>query len=186
MQIRNDEPTAPYVADLLTHHLRELQGAMAGHAFALDATGLSAANVTFWTAWDNDTLLGFGALKQLDDAHGEVKSMRAAPAALGKGVGRAMLAHIIGEARRRGYIRLSLETGTATLHAPAISLYRSAGFVACDAFGDYKPSPHNQFFCLDLRGGAAERLRSDLPDQEHEAESRAPSMATSAWSKKPV
>ncbi|WP_200410595.1 GNAT family N-acetyltransferase [Komagataeibacter oboediens] len=154
MLIRVDDPTAPYVADLLTLHLHELQGAMAGHAFALDAVGLSAENVTFWTAWDGDALLGFGALKQLDDTHGEVKSMRVAPAARGKGVGRAILAHIIGEAHQRGYSRLSLETGTAPLHAPAISLYRSVGFASCSAFADYRPSPHNQFFCLDLAGGS--------------------------------
>lgn len=154
MQIRVDDPTAPYVAELLTHHLTELQDVMKEHAFALDATGLSADGVTFWTAWDGDTLLGFGALKQLDDKHGEVKSMRAAPAARGTGVGRALLAHIVGEARKRGYGRLSLETGTAHLHAPAISLYRSAGFTTCDAFADYQPSPHNQFFCLDLTGGS--------------------------------
>lgn len=150
MQIRRDDPTAPYIADLLAYHLRELQEAMAGHAFALDASGLSAASVTFWTAWNGETLLGFGALKQLDRAHGEVKSMRAAPAARGTGVGRAMLEHIIAEARQRGYTWLSLETGTAPLHAPAISLYRSAGFASCDAFADYKPSPHNQFFRLAL------------------------------------
>lgn len=150
MQIRRDDPTAPYIADLLGHHLRELQGAMDGHAFALDASGLSAASVTFWTAWDGDKLLGFAALKQLDNEHGEVKSMRAAPAARGTGVGRALLGHIVTEARQRGYTRLSLETGTAPLHAPAISLYRSAGFAPCDAFADYQPSPHNQFFQLAL------------------------------------
>lgn len=79
MEIRPDDPTARYVADLLAHHLEELRGVMAEHAFALDAAGLSAAAVTFWTAWQGDALLGFGALKQLDDTHGEVKSMRAAP-----------------------------------------------------------------------------------------------------------
>jgi putative acetyltransferase len=150
MEIRQDDPTAPHVADLLAHHLRELQAVMAEHAFALDASGLSAASVTFWTAWDGETLAGFGALKQLDPAHGEVKSMRASPEARGKGAGRAILQHIVAEARARGYHRLSLETGTAMLHVPAISLYRSAGFVPCDAFGDYRPSPHNQFFMLDL------------------------------------
>ena len=150
MQIRRDDPTAPYVADLLDRHLRELRGAMSGHAFALDASGLSAASVTFWTAWDIETLLGFGALKHLGSAHGEVKSMRAAPAARGTGVGRAMLEHIIKEARQRSYTRLSLETGTATLHAPAISLYLSAGFAPCEAFAGYQPSPHNQFFRLAL------------------------------------
>lgn len=155
MHIRRDDPTAPHVADLLDHHLRELRGTMASYAFALDATGLSKADVTFWTAWDDGTLLGFCALKQLDDRHGEVKSMRAAPAARRTGVGRAMLDHIVMEARRRGYARLSLETGTAELHGPAIALYRSAGFASCDAFADYQPSPHNQFFRLDLTGSMA-------------------------------
>lgn len=123
---------------------------MAEHAFALDATGLSAATVTFWTAWQGDMLVGFGALKELDDTHGEVKSMRAAPAARGTGVGRTILCHVIAEARKRGYARLSLETGTAALHAPAISLYRSAGFVPCEPFADYRASPHNQFMTRDL------------------------------------
>jgi putative acetyltransferase len=150
VEIRKDDPAAPHVADLLAYHLRELRDVMGEHAFALDATGLSSANVTFWTAWQGDVLVGFGALKTLDDAHGEVKSMRAAPAARGTGVGRAMLGHIVAEARKRGCARLSLETGTASLHAPAIALYRSAGFVSCGAFADYRPSPHNQFLTLDL------------------------------------
>jgi len=150
LDIRQDDPTAPYVAALLNYHLDELQSVMAGHAFALDATGLSSPGVTFWTAWRGDELAGFAGLKALDAAHGEVKSMRAAPAARGTGVGRALLAHLIAEARLRGYTRLSLETGTAELHAPAIALYRRSGFVTCEAFADYRPSPHNQFMRLDL------------------------------------
>lgn len=123
---------------------------MGEHAQALDASGLSAASVTFWTAWQGDVLAGFGALKQLDETHGEVKSMRAAPTARRTGVGRTLLHHIIAEGRKRGYVRLSLETGTAQLHAPAISLYRSVGFVSCEPFADYTGSPHNQFMSLDL------------------------------------
>jgi putative acetyltransferase len=150
MDIRQDDPTAPHVASLLALHLQELRGEMAEFAFALDATGLSAPNVTFWTAWHDNTLVGFGALKQLDATHGEVKSMRASAAARGTGVGRAILNHIIAEARQRGYARLSLETGTARLHAPAVSLYRRAGFLPCAEFADYRPSPYNQFFRLDV------------------------------------
>ena len=123
---------------------------MGEHAQALDANGLSAAAVTFWTAWQDDVLLGFGALKQLDDTHGDVKSMRAAPAVRRTGIGRTILQYIIAEARKRGYSKLSLETGTAPLHGPAISLYRSAGFVPCDPFSEYRESPHNQFMRLDL------------------------------------
>jgi putative acetyltransferase len=148
--IREDDPNAPPVADLLAFHLAELRSVMADFAFALDASGLSAPNVTFWTAWNGDELVGFGALKQLDPRHGEVKSMRAAPSARRSGVGRAMLQHIIAVAKARGYARLSLETGTADLHAPAVALYRSAGFVLCAAFSDYEPSPYNQFLALDL------------------------------------
>ena len=84
-----DAPTAPNVADLLAHHLTELRGHMAEFAFALDAGGLSAPEVSFWTAWRDDRLAGFVALKQLDGHHGELKSMRAAPDARGTGVGRA-------------------------------------------------------------------------------------------------
>lgn len=150
MEIRQDDPKARHVADLLAHHLEELRSVMGEHAQALDASGLSAPTVTFWTAWQNDALAGFGALKQLDKTHGEVKSMRAAPAARGTGVGRAILLHIVAEARKRGYARLSLETGTASLHAPAVSLYRSVGFANCGLFADYQASPHNQFMSLDL------------------------------------
>lgn len=150
MEIRQDDPKAPHVADLLAHHLEELRSVMGEHAQALDASGLSAASVTFWTAWQGDVLAGFGALKQLDKTHGEVKSMRAAPAARRSGVGRTILHHIIADARQRGYARLSLETGTAPLHAPAVSLYRSVGFLPCEPFSDYRASPHNQFMTLDL------------------------------------
>ncbi|MDA9407343.1 MULTISPECIES: GNAT family N-acetyltransferase [unclassified Bradyrhizobium] len=150
MEIRQDNPKAPHVADLLAHHLEELRSVMGEHAQALDASGLSAPSVTFWTAWQGDVLAGFGALKQLDARHGEVKSMRAAPAARRTGAGRSILNHIIAEARKRGYARLSLETGTAPLHAPAVALYRSAGFVSCAPFADYQASPHNQFMSLDL------------------------------------
>ncbi|MCK1723588.1 GNAT family N-acetyltransferase [Bradyrhizobium sp. 141] len=150
MEIRQDDPKAPHVADLLAHHLEELRSVMGEHAQALDASGLSAPTVTFWTVWHGDVLAGFGALKRLDEALGEVKSMRAAPAARGTGVGRAILLHIIAEARKRGYARLSLETGTAPLHVPAVALYRSVGFVPCEPFADYQASPHNQFMSLDL------------------------------------
>lgn len=150
MDIRQDDPKAPHIADLLAHHLDELRSVMGEHAQALDASGLSAASVTFWTAWHNDVLAGFGALKQLDETHGEVKSMRAAPTARRTGAGRAILNHIIAESRKRGYARLSLETGTAPLHAPAVALYRSAGFISCGPFADYRASPHNQFLSLDL------------------------------------
>ncbi len=149
-QLRVDDPAAPHVADLLALHLAELRGEMAEFAFALDATGLAQPGVTFWTAWVDGTLAGFVALKEAGDGSGELKSMRAAPAMRGIGVGRALLAHVIAEARRRGLSRINLETGTAALHAPARSLYRSAGFVDCRPFGSYRASAYNQFMTLSL------------------------------------
>ncbi len=148
--IRVDDPAAAHVADLLAHHLAELRGEMSDFAFALDATGLSQPGVTFWTAWVGDTLGGFVALKDHSDGSGELKSMRAAPAVRGTGVGRALLAHVVAEARARGLTRIDLETGTAALHAPAVSLYRSAGFIDRGPFADYRPSPYNQFLTLPL------------------------------------
>ena len=148
--IRQDDPTAAHVAPLLTYHLTELRSHMREFAFALDASGLSQPDVTFWTAWDRDTLVGFAALKRLDASHGELKSMRAAPAARGTGVGRALLDHVIAVARARGMARLSLETGTAPTHDDAVALYHRNGFVDCGPFADYAESPHNRFMVLEL------------------------------------
>lgn len=155
--LRIDDPAAPHVADLLALHLAELRGEMAEFAFALDATGLSQPGVTFWTAWVGETLAGFVALKDMGDGSGELKSMRAAPALRGTGVGRALLDHVIAEARRRGLSRIDLETGTAALHAPAVSLYRSAGFVDCGPFGAYRASPYNRFMTLSLQENSCPR-----------------------------
>ncbi len=149
--IKQDDPTAPHIADLLDFHLNDLRKVMGDRAFALDASGLSSKSVTFWTMWDSDVLLGFGALKELDITHGEVKSMRVAPEARGTGAGRAIMNHIVVEAQRRGYALLSLETGTGPYHAPAVSLYTKAGFTPCGTFADYSPSPQNQFMQLDLK-----------------------------------
>ncbi len=148
--IRIDDPRARHVANLLALHLTELRGEMAEFAFALDAGGLSSPDITFWTAWRDEELVGFVALKDAHDGSGELKSMRAAPAARGTGVGRALLGHVVATARARGFIRINLETGTAPLHAPARSLYRSAGFIDCGPFGDYRPSAYNQFMTLPL------------------------------------
>jgi putative acetyltransferase len=105
------------------------------HAFDVDA--LRAPDVTFWSAWIDDVLAGCGALKHLDDARGEIKSMRVADAFLGRGVGRAILDHIVAEARRRGMRSLWLETGSAAAFLPALRLYESAGFTRCAPFDGY-------------------------------------------------
>ena len=152
IEVRRDDPNNPALAGLLAAHVAEQHGAVPpGFAFALDARGLSDPAVTFWSAWDGERVVGMGALKELDTATGEVKSMRADAAFRGRGVGHAVLSAIVAEARARGYARLSLETGTTPAYDAALALYRRAGFVACDAFADYRPSPHNQFLTLALQ-----------------------------------
>ena len=118
------------------------------HVLPVDA--LRDPAVTFWSARDAATLVGVGALKELSPEHGEVKSMRTAPAALGRGVGRHLLNHIVGEARQRGYRRLSLETGSTEPFAAALHLYASEGFVPCGPFGDYQDTPFTRFLTREL------------------------------------
>ncbi len=113
------------------------------HAFDIDK--LRAPGVTFWSGWLDDEIACMGALKKLDDANGEIKSMRVADAFLGQGVGRAMLEHILAEARGIGLKALWLETGSTEAFAPAIRLYESAGFVMCGPFADYTDDPFSRF-----------------------------------------
>lgn len=146
MQIRVDDLSGPQVRALLEEHLRnmhELSPPQSVHA--LDLSGLLRPEITFWTVWDEGELLGCGALKELGDGHAEVKSMRTANAHRRRGVARAMLEHILAEARRRRYARLSLETGSAPAFAPARKLYESFGFTYCGPFGDYADDPNSVF-----------------------------------------
>jgi putative acetyltransferase len=121
-----------------------------GHVFALDWSGLQGPEITFYALWDGEDLMGFGALKQLDLTSGEIKSMRTADAHLRKGVAATILDHIIEEARRRGYTRLSLETGSGAAFEPALALYRKRGFIEGGPFGGYEKSAFNQFLHLEL------------------------------------
>jgi putative acetyltransferase len=112
---------------------------------ALDVDALREPDVTFWTVWSADGLLGCGALRELSPAHGEIKSMRTSSAHRRKGVARAMLTHIIAEATKRRYHRLSLETGSMPAFEPAQKLYESFGFTYCPPFGDYVDDPNSVF-----------------------------------------
>jgi putative acetyltransferase len=151
MEIREDDLSGAATRVLLRLHLAGLHANVpAGHVFALDLSGLKAPGVTVWTAWKGDRICGIAALKQLDAASGEVKSMRTHPDHLRQGVGAALLQHIIGEARARGFRRLSLETGQGAAFEPALALYRRRGFVDGEAFADYVRSPFNQFLHLAL------------------------------------
>src|SRR5262245_31341745 len=145
----------PRVLGLLRRHLEGMHASSRpGHVFALDLSGLKAPGISFFTAWDGEDLLGMGALKELDPASGEIKSMRTDAAHLRKGVGAAMLEHLIGIARERGYRRISLETGSGPAFEPALALYRKRGFVDGAAFADYTKSAFNQFLHLELAGSA--------------------------------
>lgn len=140
------------VLDLLRTHLTHSRGQTApGSAHALDLTGLQAPGISFWTIWEDDALLGCGALKRLAADHGEVKSMHTAQAMRRKGIGSAMLAHIIATARARDMARLSLETGSWDYFRPARALYARHGFVECAPFADYVLDPNSVFMRLDLR-----------------------------------
>jgi putative acetyltransferase len=152
MLIRVDDLAGPEIQALLEEHLRnmyELSPPESVHA--LDLAALRRPEITFWTAWSERALVGCGALKELDPVHGEVKSMRTASAHRRKGVGRAMLEHIIAEARARSYRRLSLETGSMAAFLPARRLYESFGFAYCAPFADYPDDPNSAFMTLSLR-----------------------------------
>lgn len=146
IQIRLDNLSRPEVHALLEEHLDHMhQLSPAKSVHALDLEALRKPQITFWCAWDGPELLGCGALKELSPTHGEVKSMRTLGAHLRKGVARRILAHIVEEARRRSYRRLSLETGAMPAFAPAQRLYESFGFTCCPPFADYVEDPHSVF-----------------------------------------
>ncbi len=151
MQITLGDFQDARVIALLERHLRGMhEHTPSGHVCALDWSGLQRSEISFYTLWDGEELLGCGAIRDLLDGTGEIKSMRTADAHLRKGVAEKILLHLISEARRRGYTRLSLETGSGPAFEPALALYRKHGFVNGAAFSDYKASHFNQFMHLDL------------------------------------
>ena len=145
-RIVEDDLSGAAIRALLEQHFAGmLANSPAGSCHFLDFDGLNADDVTFWSIHAGDTLAGCGALKMLDAAHGEIKSMRTADAFLRRGVAAHMLDHIIAEAHGRGLKRLSLETGSGAAFEPAIALYRRYGFDDCPPFADYKPDPFSRF-----------------------------------------
>jgi putative acetyltransferase len=155
MRIEVDDLSRPQVHALLEEHLSNMyELSPPEQVFALDLTKLRVPEITFWTVWADADLLGCGALKELSPTHGEIKSMRTPEAARGRGARRAVLAHIISVAQRRGYTRLSLETGTHAAFEPAHNLYRSKGFTVSGPFGSYRPDPHSIFMELRLASAA--------------------------------
>ena len=151
MRIEIDDLTRPQVIALLNEHLSNMYALGPPESVhALDLSKLRQPDITFWTVWDDGALLGCGALKELSCSHGEIKSMRTPAARRRTGAGRAVLAHIIGVARERGYRRLSLETGSSPAFLPAHNLYQSAGFARCGRFCGYADDPHSVFMSLQL------------------------------------
>ena len=151
MRIEVDDLTRPAVHALLQEHLAnmyELSPPESVHA--LDLSQLRAPGITFWSVWDGATLVGCGALKEMSATEGEIKSMRTPKALRRRGAGRAVLEHIIAEAKRRGYRRIHLETGSHDGFVPARTLYESFGFTYCGPFGDYKPDPNSAFMTMEL------------------------------------
>lgn len=149
--IAPDDPRADDIQGLLGRHLA-FAHAQSGpeHVHALTADGLLDPSIAFFSYREAGELLAVGALKQLEPGHGEIKSMHTAQAARGRGIGRAMLGHLVAIAREQGCRRVSLETGAIPAFAPARALYASAGFVPCGPFGEYAESPFNTFMTLTL------------------------------------
>jgi putative acetyltransferase len=152
MRIIRGDLTDPRVVELLQIHLTTARAHTApGSAHALDVSGLQSPDISFWTIWEDQTLLGCGALKRLSVDHGEIKSMHIAEAMRRRGAGRVLLLHIIATARARSMSRLSLETGSWEYFRPAWALYKRHGFVECPPFADYVLDPNSIFMSLDLR-----------------------------------
>jgi putative acetyltransferase len=151
VRISVDDPAAPDVRTLLERHLEfAALHSPPEDVHALDVERLLDPDVTFFSYRADGRLLAVGAIKQLDAGHAELKSMHVAESARGRGIGRAVLEHLLQVARDRGVRRVSLETGSMAAFASARSLYRRAGFSPCAPFADYSPSRNSTFMTLRL------------------------------------
>jgi putative acetyltransferase len=151
MTIRPDDLTGPEIAAFLEDHLRDMRAVSPPESkHALDLDALRKPEISFWTAWEDARLIGCCALKQLDPTHAEVKSMRVSATQRRKGIGAALVQHLISEAKVRGYRRLSLETGAMPFFEPARKLYRSFGFTPYVPFGNYREDPNSVFMTRTL------------------------------------
>ncbi|WP_067700384.1 GNAT family N-acetyltransferase [Nocardia jejuensis] len=151
MRIVVEDLTGAEVIELLREHVAEmLDNSPEDSMHALDLDGMRKPEVTCWSVWDGTELAGFGALKELDPTHGEIKSMRTVAARQGRGAAALLLGHIIEQARERGYRRLSLETGASEFYAPAVRLYARHGFTHRGPFADYTEDPHSVFMTREL------------------------------------
>ncbi len=150
-EIRPDDLSSAEMADLIAVHARTMLAASPPEScHFLPIEGLRQPSVSVWSMWEEGGLIGCGALKDLGDGTGEIKSMHTREALRGRGLGRVMLEFILGEARRRGYTALWLETGSMDAFIPARRLYEAYGFTCCGPFGDYVDDPNSTFMTLKL------------------------------------
>ncbi len=157
MDIRHDDLTGPEIRELLEEHVRNMHRiSPPGSVHVLDLEALRRPGISFWSAWSGTDLMGCGALKELAPDHGEIKSMRTADAHRRQGVAQAILRHILDEAARRGYRRLSLETGAQKAFDPARRLYESFGFARCPPFDGYVDDPNSVFMTKRLQPAPSE------------------------------
>jgi N-acetylglutamate synthase and related acetyltransferases len=141
----------PEVNSLLTKHFIELRSVSPeGSAHVLDIPGLKISSIKFWSLWDNNQLIGCGALKFLSDTHGEFKSIRVADKHRKKGMGEKIISHLITEAKKIGIKKLSIETGAGEFFLPARKLFKKFGFKACKPFAHYKEDPNSCYFDLEI------------------------------------
>lgn len=154
MKITVDNLTGAEIAEFLDEHIRDMKAVSPPESkHALDLEGLRKPEITFWTVWDGDNLVGCGAIKELDAFHGEVKSMRTSSDCKRQGIASFLLQHMLNEACSRGYRRLSLETGSMDYFEPARKLYAKFGFEYCAPFSDYKEDPNSVFMTKELSFG---------------------------------
>ena len=141
----------PEVNSLLTKHFIELRSVSPeGSTHVLDIPGLKISSIKFWSLWDNDQLLGCGALKFLSETHGEFKSIRVADKHRKKGMGEKIISHLIAEAKKIGIRKLSIETGAGEFFLPARKLFMKFGFKSCKPFAHYKEDPNSCYFDLEI------------------------------------
>ncbi|PHR91610.1 MAG: GNAT family N-acetyltransferase [Robiginitomaculum sp.] len=151
VQLRLDDLNGPEFQTLLQTHLDDAyKNSPADSVYALDIKALQHPDIAFWSVWDGEVLLGCGALKELDKTHGEIKSMRTTAEAVRRGVASKIVAHIIDQAKARGYQRLSLETGSNDAYIPARALYAKFGFKPCGPFAQYTPDSFSALMTLAL------------------------------------
>ena len=146
MQIRLDDLSGPEIAAFLEEHIQDMRSVSPPESkHALDLAALKAPSIRFWTMWQDDLLIGCGALKTLSHDHVELKSMRIRTSHRGLGYSTELLHFLLDQARWQGAERISLETGSMPFFAPARALYRRHGFIDCAPFGAYKPDPNSVF-----------------------------------------